>query len=516
MGLFDKLKQTVSNAVNSEPDLSTLTPEQRQRYEMHLAQAEAARTGSAEAAQQYQELRTLRGPAADYLYGAQQSWTPPSAEELERIRQEQGMRAMIKASQPPNAGFRAQMGEALRDTVGMRKGPDEIDDPQQRQYVAASERAARDAARQPYRAPTVYPMTITRIPTRGKTQVQEVAAYLQQSGLAARPDLVWGVYRVPDRISPAISPASESGRLVEWDIVHIPAQLPPAPHLEVAHFSSRARWIARRLGEQALFDEDMGRIYAWYAGINPEDCLGIARHLSLRAQHSGEEGGGGGTETWVEGVTVLHRPGQRSAGTQQRMADAAPMMVDLAQVPPAHVELLDWTEIARIVHPEANRLPRVPNPIPYLPSTPQELLFAYLEVVGVLPGDCWSAQVTCTTNRALVGKSGFVTHNMGKKLPCADGKDRARLHGAEDVVIVYRDRPEYVAGRERWAAYQRDVLQARLDGASNGRHVVQRHDVDSAFLRSVLKPLEIAQKLDEWGVKQPPPPHRYCWPPIDA
>ena len=28
---------------------------------------------------------------------------------------------------------------------------------------------------------------------------------------------------------------------------------------------------------------------------------------------------------------------------------------------------------------------------------------------------------------------------------------------SEVLVVVYRDRPEYAAGRERWSAYQRDV-----------------------------------------------------------
>ena len=68
----------------------------------------------------------------------------------------------------------------------------------------------------------------------GRTQHQDVARFLAGSGLAARPDLVFGVYRVPDRISPR-APGGEARRYVEWDVVHAPgvppvhARRPPSP-----------------------------------------------------------------------------------------------------------------------------------------------------------------------------------------------------------------------------------------------------------------------------------------------
>ena len=325
---------------------------------------------------------------------------------------------------------------------------------------------------------------------------------------------MWGVYRVPDRISPTLTTGSERGRVVEWDVVHVPGPLPSAQVGAVAaSFSSRQQWVARRLGEPSLLDEDIGRTYAHYAGIGPEDCLGMARLLHLRSGGADESTE---IETWVEGTLVFHRPGPRSAGTVERMTAATPMALDLAQIPPAHVEILDWESIAAIVQPAAQNPPRVPSPVPSLPSTPQELLRSYLEVVGVLPADCWSAQVTVTHNVQLVSRSWTITHNLGPKLPCADGKERSRLHGAEHVLIAYRDRPEYVDGRARWASYQRDVLQARLDDASNRRPPVQRHDWDSAVLRAISAPFRAIDWLETVGSKQPPPPHRYCWPPVDA
>lgn len=348
----------------------------------------------------------------------------------------------------------------------------------------------------------------------GDSQLDEIVAAFGQSGFAARPDLVWGAYRVPDRISPTLTNNSERGRVVEWDVVHVQAQLPPSPVSAVAvNFSSRQQWVARRLGEPDLLDEDMGRAYLYYAGLGPQDCLGIARFLHLRSDGSEESSE---IETWVEGAIVLHRPGARSAGTMERMTAVTPMALDLAQLPPAYIEILDWSEISRVVQPARQHAPRVPSPAPYLPSTPQELLRAYLEVVGVLPGDCYSAQVTVDRNTALTSQSGFVTHNMGPKLPCADGKPRGRLHGAEQVIVAYQDRAEYAQGRERWAAYQRDVLQARLNDASNRREPIQRYDWDSPTVRALMAPLKALEWLDSNGAKKPPPPHRYCWPPVDA
>ena len=75
-------------------------------------------------------------------------------------------------------------------------------DPAERARIQAGERATRDAARRSYLAAQPFPATITRVPCRGVTQHLDVARFLADSGLSARPDLVFGVYRVPDRISP--------------------------------------------------------------------------------------------------------------------------------------------------------------------------------------------------------------------------------------------------------------------------------------------------------------------------
>ncbi len=521
MGLFDNLKQTIAFA-RGQGDPSTLPPEQRAAVEAAQADAAARHADALGQAQQGYEAaraasvteRTFSGAAAAYLYGPDHDWHPPSPLELERIRVEQGTRAMIAASQPPNGTF-GGVGEALGETVGRRKGPTEITDPVERERVATAERAARDAARAPYRAVGTAPLTISRIATHGDSQVEELCAFLRHSGLAARPDLVWGVSRVPDRIEPMTNPASERGRVVEWDVIHVPGELPPAPADPTSvFFSSREQWIARRIGEPCVLDEDVARWYLGVAGIEPQHCLGAARSLHLRS--SGREESAV-IQTWVEGVHVLHPAGAGGDAVIDHLSASAPAPVDLAQLPPAHIEVLEWAEVAQIVHPQAQHLPRVPNPVPSLPSTPQELLRAYVEVVGVQPHDCWSAQVTVSDTADLMGSSGMVSHNMGPALPCADGTQRRRLHGARHVVVAYRDRPEYAEGRARWQAYQRDVLEARLQhDLAPHRPPVHRLDADSAFWRAVLAP----QRAVEWWsyllATQPPPMYRYCWPPVDT
>lgn len=515
MGLLGKLKETVANAMSGGAalDTSTLPPEQRAAIEARMAEAQRGFEQGRAVTDAQRGARIFTGAAAAFLYGADHEWYPPSPAELERIRAEQGMMAMIKASQPPQ-GLGARFGDALKDTVGVRNGPAEIGDPDERTRVATAERAARDAARAPYRAEGLPAMTISRIATHGDSQIEELLAFLRQSGLAARPDLVWGVYRVPDRIDPMINPSTERGRVVEWDVVHVPGQLPAAPHdATTAFFSSRQRWISRRLGESSVLDEDLARIYAAHAGIGPQDCLGAARFLLMRDDGREE---GGFIQPWVEGVHVFHRPTPRAERTMEELVASAPMPLDLDRLPADRVEVLEWAEIARIVQPQAQHLARVPSPVPSLPSTPQELLRAYLEVVGVLPTDCWSAQVTVDHIAEVASSTAFVTHNTGPKLPCADGEERRRLHGAQCVVVAYRDRPEYVAGRERWAAYQRDVLEARLDDASERRPPIQRLDFDSALVRAALAPARALEWLQDIGATQPPPVYRYCWPPVDA
>jgi hypothetical protein len=227
-------------------------------------------------------------------------------------------------------------------------------------------------------------------------------------------------------------------------------------------------------------------------------------------------------QTIVRGMVAVHPAGPHAEHALERMREAAPLA--LASEPPAgvHVELLNWHDVARAIHPKVFEPAPVPSPFPALPGTPQELLCAYLDIVGVQPADCYSAQATVDRLRA-IQQGGLFTKNWGTKQPCADGKERSRAHACEVVLIAYRDRPEYAEGRERWLAYTWDVLHARLQNGVRRRPPVTDPESDglddmvpTTALRAVVRAAAVVDWLYnmEWGGEKFPA-HRYCWPPID-
>ena len=320
------------------------------------------------------------------------------------------------------------------------------------------------------------------------------------------------MYRVPDRISGPLTPHSEKRRVVEWDIVHSPGDAVPAP-LVATSFLAEEHWVARRPGEPSVLDEDLALAFCLAAGIGPERCAGLARISEFRTLAGYNDGESSGPlRTIVRGIVALHP--QEHSGAFERMRAAAPLALGPAGRRPHRGAQLGARSpppcTSKINHP-----PPVPSPFPYLPATPQELLRAYLEVVGVQPSDCYSAQATVAPPaRARAGR--LAETNLGPKQPCADGEERMRTRGCEHVVIVYRDRPEYVEGRTRWAAYQADVLQADLSKGLGLRPRVT--DPDGGLLGKIDRMTEFVERLhpDHWGDwgREELPPHRYCWPPV--
>jgi hypothetical protein len=228
--------------------------------------------------------------------------------------------------------------------IGSEFGPD-IDDPEQRRLIVEGERAARDAARRPYLAHDRTTPVLTRIATRGNAQFEDLANYLAQTGLAARPDLVFGVYRVPDRLDPKM-PGSESGRVVEWEIVHAPtpALAAAAPPGRV-HFDGEARWVSRHKGDPAVLDEDLALASMAATGIDPRRCLGIAREVVMQRAEGwlGADDVSDDTSdvyARVQGVSVLHAAG----GTRP---PTGPIEVPFDGVPGTHVEVLNWAAVAQ-------------------------------------------------------------------------------------------------------------------------------------------------------------------------
>ena len=202
---------------------------------------------------------------------------------------------------------------------------------------------ARDEARVPFLAPARVPVEITRLATREKTQLDEVAAYLGSSGLAARPDLVFGVYRVPDHIDGGRS----AGR--GWSSGTSCARRLPAwrrRRPRARRGSTRRRPGSPRPGEPSVYDEDLALAYLTRAGIGPERTLGISRFIKVH--QTGEESGSA-TASYVTGVHVWHPEGL-GAGVVEQLTAARP----LADGPVAdvHVEVLNWAGIRKAVHPE--------------------------------------------------------------------------------------------------------------------------------------------------------------------
>ena len=496
-----------------DASLEHLTPEQRAAYDANMARVEEGRAEQrrawAEARELEDRIRVLWGDAGRYLYGPslEEVGTP---DEVEAHAAAEGVLATVQRMRAVNDG---QFKMGLRQALG-RHEVDQIEDPARRAEVAAEQRAARDAARAPFRAPEVADVTFTRIPTRGETQLAELLAYLAESGLAGCPERVFGVYRVPDRISQALTTHSERGRLVEWEIVHdAGAAGTAAPRPVATSFVAEEQWVARRLGEPSVLDEDLALAFCREAGIGPDRCLGLARVSEFRTLRGhGSDEGGGEIRTVVKGVVAIHP--EEDSGAFEQMLAAAPL--DLPPEPEGvHVEVLNWEHIGRAVHLKVHHPPPVPSPFPYLPATPQELLQAYLEVVGVRAADCYSAQATVHRPRPLM-QGGLFTTNLGPKQPCADGEHRMRTRGCEHVVVAYRDRPEYAEGRERWAAYQSDVLEARLQNAVGARSTLKIDDPTSGWpkpVRAALRVAEWVDRLDEIGTESLPP-YRYCWPPV--
>ncbi len=526
MGFFKNLKDGMLSGTGglSDEHLATLTPAQRAVYDAKMGQVVAV---TADAAQIQVEIRVaqlaeraarpLHGPAGDWVYGAIIGGMTP--EEAASMTTKE---LIARSNQAVKDGARELVTNPLANLTPppapLAPAGGNVDRAEQ----IVVERAFRDAARVPYLAALRSPVVFTRLATRGRSQIQEVAAYLAASGLAARPDLVYGLYRVPDRISPALG-GSENGRVVEWDIVHASEETLAATTVSpVATFiEGNQRLVERKVGEPSILDEDLGVALLAAAGIGPEQTLGIARRITMRGFGGGEEGSNE-LYSYVTGMQVFH-----PAGIGPIAEPDTP--IDHPVGPPAgvYVEALNWEAVARAVHPKSRRAYTIPSPFPYLPPTPQELMRMYVEIVGLRPSDCYAASVTTDdlTNmlvrEAMLGGLVSSDWGIGESLPCADGKDRQRAAGGSIVVFAYRDRPEYEAGRDRWATFQREVLQATLGNGIDIRGPVESTDfVGTAGIRHVLRLMSKVDRAMDIGdggnVIRDLPRNRYCWPPVDG
>jgi hypothetical protein len=347
---------------------------------------------------------------------------------------------------------REQIGESFDDrravldpsAVDLNRPPAELETG--REQHAAQERAARDAARAPYRGAGTQ-LAFTRFATTGNAQLEDVATTLQSLDAAD----VFGVYRVPDRLGRPRS-GGEGKAAVEWEIAHRPDPRAARQTVHVSAFPRRAHVAARQPGEPSVLDEDVAGELARRANLQPEDSYGLTRLLQIRGISFDE--GGTSWSAELEGVLQFTRTSLEDA--QRGMAAEAP----LARLDsPFHLEILDWEAVAAYNAPFRWGPARVPAPLPHLPTDFHELLTMYVEVVGLRPEDCYGVQATRSREGMLADLS---LASFRKNLKA----DKSRCHAAEHLVLTYRDSDAYREGRRRWEAYQRDVLHARLDHLS--------------------------------------------------
>jgi hypothetical protein len=435
--------------------------------------------------------------------------------ERERYEYWQARTAAINAGQSeaelgdPRLVGKVLQGPAGEVVHGVVKAPEHrevIEDPAAWEEQRRVERAARDEVRAQYLARDRSPVRIARVATRGKTQLREVADYLGSSGLAGRPDLVYGAYRVPDLISPG-SIGGEGRGIVEWDVVHAATEtLPRAETPSARTLAAKDVLVIRRPGEPAPLDEDLALHLLTEAGIGPEQTLAIARDVSITKRSTSDDSMR--IEARVDGVHLL--------ATRPVPAVAAPL--DLREGPPdgVVVDVLQWDALAVAVHPLRQHRAPLPSPFPYLPLTPQELLTAYLEIVGVSPVDAYGAQVTHDRPLNLMGRTsakwGVSRTGGGPDLPCADGKPRKRMAGGHHIVIAYRDAPAYVEGRARFDAYAEGELQAHPRRGVNLRAAVPKPP--NKLMRTIDRVGDVVDFVTgEMGHEDGFAPPRYCWPP---
>jgi len=138
-------------------------------------------------------------------------------------------------------------------------------------------------------------------------------------------------------------------------------------------------------------------------------------------------------------VRVLGRADAGLRDARAALARSAPLRCLAAEADgwPVRVEVLDPT--LRTVterHPWTEPPPEA-TAYPDLPADADELLTAYLEIVGVDPGDCYGATTSIRDQQSAPVLAG----------------DPERASAASVVTLVYRDRDVYAEGRARFARW---------------------------------------------------------------
>lgn len=350
---------------------------------------------------------------------------------------------------------------------------------------AAQAAAERAAARARYAAPDAVPARIDRFSVPG-TDPAAGLRVLSWAGVPALSHQVWGCYPsaavahpghlVDGRLGVA---ATALGPItlpwVEWTVVHAAgpelagalteaaaavatsAELPgDVEHVTLARAES---WLDRPRTDALPFDEDLAALLCHTARVDPATCLGVHRRLEW-----GLFGMAPQRHVMVEpaGIELIGRPEARLREARAALARSAPTRFRADDDLSVHVAALDLS-VAFQVEPWPWTQGRPPTTrYPGVPADTDELLLAYLEIVGVGPADCFGVSTTVRDQQA------------GRVLP----GDTVRGDAAGLATVVHFDHDDFAEGRRRFAAWCDDVVGAVL--------VDRRQPVDA---------------IDRWGVR---------------
>ena len=477
--------------------LEHATPEQRAAYAGQVARAEAG------AQQAYEHKQAREAAAARAVRAGRGRGLRPRGADAEQIA---GKQRCVAALRPHRAGPPDQADR--RDGAGARRRSREIEDPGERAQHAAQERAERDQARAPYRAPRRVPIHISRLSTRGKTQLDEVLALPQRQRAGAGPHL----RRLP-RPGPH-QPGAD-------------AAFGEGPAGRVGHRRTPTRAARRRRSSRRRSPPTSS---GSRGGSASRRCsTRSSRSRSASAPGSGPSSAPGSRAsrssgrcrrrrrelnpvcTLVRGVVAVHPRDRPDAF--ERMRAAAPLHLHAPEG--IHVEVLNWSAVAAAVHPRGHHPPPVPSPFPYLPPTPQELLRAYLEVVGVRPAGLLQRAGDGPTGAAGAERRAR-EHRPQAAVRGRQGADaRARLRARR----VRLPRPPRVRARAASAGRPTRTSSCRPARARDRRPAPDRSPTSSTgMLGKIARAAESSSACTgTTGSRAPrrtPIRYRYCWPPV--
>lgn len=369
--------------------------------------------------------------------------------------------ANIKAAMQAGMAAAAVMPNVREVHQGRRISPE----PPVPEAAAA---VARAAARDRHRDPGARPVTVDRFVVPGADPHTGLAV-LSAAGVAGRTHEVWGCFPSAAVVRPAQLvdgrlglPASTLGPTtfpwVEWTVVHaggppLSAELAGAAaavnageavtsYVDVVQIDRAESWISRPRSEVLPFDEDLAALLAVRGGVDPAWCLGVHRVLDWGVFGPPQQ-----RSVMVEpsGLRVLGRADAGLRDARAALAAAAPLRCSPDDVEdlPVRVEVLDaalravsdgrpWTDDPAVGE----------TAYPDLPRDAEELLTAYLEIVGIDPGDCYGVSTSVHQQQS------------APVLPTAGEPERATV--ASVATIVYRDRAAYEDGREAFARWSRE------------------------------------------------------------